>query len=259
MVWVFDNRDREQEMHVLQKIGLFALTALAAAASVCAQEITVVTEEYPPYNFLDSNKRISGMATEVVEAVLKRARLDYKLAIYPWARAYQLAQDAPNVLIYSIGRSEQRENLFKWVDVIAPYDVSLFRLKSRPEIQVLRLADARRFKIGAVRDDIRAQYLAKEGLKPDLVNDDSANVKKLATARIDMFPIDEFGMIALYQREGIDPRSVVKVIKLEALSVGLYMAFSKQTPDDVVNKCKAALAEMKKDGTFEKVRVKYLK
>lgn len=246
-------------MRVLQKIGVFALTVLAVAASVCAQGITVVTEEYPPYNFLDSKKKISGMATEVVEEVLRRARLDYKLAIYPWARAYQLAQDAPNVLIYSIGRSEQREHLFKWVDVIAPYDVSLFRLRGRSDIQIGQLADAKRFRIGAVRDDIRAQYLEKEGLKPDLVNDDSANVKKLATGRIDMFPIDGFGMIALYQREGIDPRTVVEVIKLEALSAGLYMAFSKQTPDDVVNTCKTALAEIKRDGTFERIRVKYLK
>lgn len=246
-------------MHVLQKIGLLALAALAVASPVCAQPITVVTEEYPPYNFLDSQKRISGMATEVVEAVLKRARLDYKMALYPWARAYQLAQDAPNVLIYSIGRSAQRESLFKWVDVIAPYDVSLYRLKSRSDIQVTQLADARRFRIGAVRDDVRAQYLKKEGLKPDLVNDDSANVKKLATGRIDMFPIDAFGMVALYRREGIDPRTVVKVIQLDALSAGLYMAFSRQTPDDVVHTCRTALAGIKKDGTFERIRVKYLK
>jgi len=246
-------------MHILQKIGLLALAVLAVAASVRAQGITVVTEEYPPYNFLDGKKKISGMATEVVEEVLKRARLDYKLAIYPWARAYQLAQDAPNVLIYSIGRSAQRENLFKWVDVIAPYDVSLYRLKGRSDIRVGHLADAKRFRIGAVRDDIRAQYLEKEGLKPDLVNDDSANAKKLATGRIDMFPIDRFGLIALYQREGMDPGTVVQVIKLEALSAGLYMAFSRQTPDDVVDQCRAALAGIKKDGTFERIRVKYLK
>lgn len=246
-------------MHFFRMLTLTTWTALAMASSVCAQGITVVTEEYPPYNFLDSNNRISGMATEVVEEVLKRARLDYKMAMYPWARAYQLAQDAPNVLIYSIGRSEQRESLFKWVDVIAPYDVYLYRLKSRTDIKATRLADVRHFKIGAVRDDVRAQYLEKEGLRPDLVNDDSANVKKLATARIDMFPIDEFGMTALYQRKGIDPRTVVKVMKLEALSAGLYMAFSKQTPDDVVLKCKTALAEIMRDGTLKRIRGQYLK
>ena len=165
-------------MHFFRMLTLTTWTALAMASSVCAQGITVVTEEYPPYNFLDSNNRISGMATEVVEEVLKRARLDYKMAMYPWARAYQLAQDAPNVLIYSIGRSEQRESLFKWVDVIAPYDVYLYRLKSRTDIKATRLADVRHFKIGAVRDDVRAQYLEKEGLKSIKQEFSSINTEK---------------------------------------------------------------------------------
>ncbi|MES2951004.1 MAG: transporter substrate-binding domain-containing protein [Pseudomonadota bacterium] len=238
-------------------MGLLATVVVASAA--VAQTVTVVTEEYPPYNFQDNDKKISGMATEVVQEVLKRSKIHYQLGIYPWARAYQMAQDAPNILIYSIGRNDKRESLFKWVDIIAPYDVYLYRLKSRPEIKVTQVADIAHFKIGAVRDDVRAQYLEKAGLPLDLVIEDSANTKKLATQRIDMFPIDELAQVALYKREGLDPASVVKVYKLEALSAGLYMAFSKQTPDALVAKCKAALAEIKRDGTFEKIRVKYLK
>jgi len=236
------------------------MLAVLLATSAWSETLTVVTEEYPPYNFLDSrSQKISGMATEVVEEVLKRTKTPYKLGIYPWARAYQLAQDAPNVLIYAIGRNDQREALFKWVDVIAPYDVYLYRLKARAEIKVQSMEDVRHYRIGAVRDDVRAQYLEKAQVPLDLVVDDSANAKKLASRRIDMFSIDELAMVALYKREGLDPASVVKVFKLDDLSAGLYMAFSKQTPDDLVRKSKAALAEIKKDGTFDRIRVKYLK
>ncbi len=247
-------------MPLLQMTRLVGLFAVLSASLAWGQTLTVVTEEYPPYNFQDGHtKKISGMATEVVEEILKRTKITYQLGIYPWARAYQMAQDAPNVLIYSIGRNEQRETLFKWVDVIAPYDVYLYRLKSRPEVKVGSVADIKHYRIGAVRDDVRAQYLEKAGVPLDLVIEDSANAKKLASNRIDLFPIDEFAMVALYKREGLDPASVAKVFKLEALSAGLYMAFSKQTPDEVVRKCKAALAEIKKDGTFDRIRVKYLK
>ena len=107
------------------------------------------------------------MATEVVEEVLKRTKINYKLGIYPWARAYQVAQDAPNVLIYSIGRNDQRENLFKWVGVIAPSDVYLYRLKSRSDIKVGQMADVKHHRIDAVRDDVRAQYLHKAGVPLD--------------------------------------------------------------------------------------------
>jgi polar amino acid transport system substrate-binding protein len=246
-------------MKFLRQIVLISLCALPAIHFCFAQTIAVVTEEYPPYNFLGNDKKISGMSTEVVEEVLKRAKFDYHLNIYPWARAYKMAQEAPNVLIYSIGRSKKRESLFKWVDVIAPYDVYLYRLKSRPEIIVTTLDDVKKFNIGAVRDDIRAQYLEKLGVKPDLTNSDSFNSKKLAVNRIDMFPIDEAALIALYKREGVDPDMVVKVFKLEDLSTGLYMAFSHETSDDIVHRCKVALAEMKKDGTFERIRLKYLR
>ena len=246
-------------MPLFTQIRLVGLLAMSLAASAWGQTLTVVTEEYPPYNYQGSDKKISGMATEVVAEVLQRTKISYKLGIYPWARAYQMAQDAPNVLIYSIGRNEQRETLFKWVDVIAPYDVYLYRLKSRTELKVGSVADIKHYRIGAVRDDVRAQYLEKAEVPLDLVIEDSANAKKLASQRIDMFPIDELAQVALYRREGLDPGSVVKVFKLDALSAGLYMAFSKQTSDELVRKCKEALADMKKDGSFDKIRIKYLK
>ncbi|MEO7185163.1 MAG: transporter substrate-binding domain-containing protein [Rhodoferax sp.] len=248
-------------MHVLpaiKRFGLFAMTV--ASISALGQPVTVVTEEYPPYNFYDaSQNKISGMGTEVVEEILKRTKLDYRLGIYPWARAYQMAQEAPNVLIYSIGRSGLRESLFKWVGVIAPYDVYLYSLKDRPEIKVRSLDRAKRYKIGAVREDVRAQYLEQANIPLDLVIDDSANAKKLASQRIDLFPIDELGMVALYKREGLDPHSVVKAFNLKALSAGLYMAFSKETSDALVQRCQVALADIKRDGTFERIRLKYLK
>jgi hypothetical protein len=36
------------------------------------------------------------------------------------------------------------------------------------------------------------------------------------------------------------------------------MAFSKQTADAIVQRCQVALTQIKKDGTFEKIRVRYL-
>ena len=96
-----------------------------------------------------------------------------------------MAQEAPYVLIYSIGRTEKQEALFKWIDVIAPYDVYLYKLKSRLDIHVNDLADLKNFKISAVRDDVCAQHLEKLGIKLDLANNDSANIKKIVRERIE--------------------------------------------------------------------------
>ena len=69
------------------------------------------------------------------------------------------------MLIYFIGRNDQRENL--WVGVIAPSDVYLYRLKSRSDIKVGQMADVKHHRIGAVRDDVRPQYLHKAGVPLD--------------------------------------------------------------------------------------------
>lgn len=56
-----------------------------------AQSIRGVTEE-TSFSYLKDG-RVAGPADEVVEATLKHAGLnDYRLALYPWARAYDMAQ-----------------------------------------------------------------------------------------------------------------------------------------------------------------------
>jgi len=226
-----------------------------------AQEITVVTEEYPPYNFTENNV-VTGCSTEIVQEVLTRAGIDYSIRSYPWARAYKMAQDKPNVLIYSIGRNENREKLFKWVDVVAPYDIYFFKAKARTDVEVKNLDDAKKYRIGAVRDDVRAQYLQKKGFETDknlkLVPHDSMSIKKLLAGRIELIPIDKLGLAYLMKKEGLNIEDLEPVLLLEDLSAGLYLAFSLKTDDAIVEKCKKALSEMKEDGTYDKIMSKYV-
>ena len=105
-----------------------------------------------------------------------------------------MAQTQPNTLIYSIGRNVEREPMFKWVDVIARTEVYFFKLKSRMEIKIKTFDDIKKFKIGAVQDDFRAQWLIKQGIEDQLtlVPDDRQNMRNLFDRKIDIFPIGEF-------------------------------------------------------------------
>ena len=67
-------------MSFLRKVQIGVVLASTLACSAWAQKVTIVTEEYPPYNFQDpATKKISGMATEVVQEVFKRAKIENKL------------------------------------------------------------------------------------------------------------------------------------------------------------------------------------
>ena len=227
-------------------------------SSVSGQSIQVVTEEYPPFNYAKDGK-VVGFCTEVVKEILKRASLEHSIRSYPWAESYKMAQTQPNVLIYSIGRNVEREPMFKWVDVIARTEVYFFKLKSRMDIKIKTFDDVTKFKIGAVQDDFRAQWLMKQGIKNQLtlVPDDRQNMRNLFDRKIDIFPIGEFVAYHIAHQEGRAFNDLEKAMYVKDMSADLYMAFSIQTPELIMEKCKKALFEIKKDGNYEKIKSKY--
>lgn len=239
-------------------VGWAALFALASAA--LAEKVAVVTEEMAPYNFVDEkDNTVKGLSTELVREILQRAAVDYHIEVFPWARSYRMAQENANVAIYSIGRNDEREKLFKWVGVIVNREVFLYKLKGRPEVNANSVADLQAYRLGGIREGARTMYLKKEGLAVEEATDDASNLKKLQARRIDAFPIDEPNLVYLAERNGVDFDSMERLLKLEKMSGGLYMAFSLKTPDETVSRCRTALDSMVKDGTFNKITAKWLK
>lgn len=232
---------------------VFLSVFLLAAAVVQAQTISAVTEN-ALFSY-EKDGKATGEATVVVETVLQRAGLkDYQVNIYPWARAYSLALHQPNVLIYLIARTPEREALFKWVGEVVSLQVNFYKLKERKDITVHSLADAKKYTVGVLRDEVRHQYLQHQGFpKLELASQHIDNLRKLEHHRIDMIPMPEQALAALCKKFGNDCSKLEKVYTLEDLNVKLYIAYSKATTDDIVEKTKAALAQIRAEGTLDKI------
>jgi polar amino acid transport system substrate-binding protein len=242
---------------------LFLLLLITGTVySAHAQEITIVTEDYPPYHYA-KNGIVVGQGTETVQAVLDLLGIQAPIEIYPWARAYYMALNNKNTLIYGIARTPQRENLFKWIGVSSPVRYCLFALASRKDIQVGTLEDAKRYKIGTVRDDIIEQYLMHKGfqIREQIEPNSSyeANLKKMISRRIDLWGVVDLTAHYLVQSDQYPKNIIKEVYCLTELSTeGAYMAFSKTTPDALVDQFREALKKIKEDGTYDKVLSKYL-
>lgn len=80
-------------------------------------------------------------------------------------------------------------------------------------------------------------------------------MKKLLAGRIDLwFSIKkEVGVVA--SQLGIDPSELKETIVVAEQFA--YIAFSKKTPDAIVERWQKALDDMKNDGTYEKIMTKY--
>lgn len=174
-------------------VALVLLASGVYSALTYAHAITAVTEELPPYN-MTVDGELTGMGTEVVKAVLEEAGEDVRIRSMPWARAYDIALNNENVLIYSIARTPQREPLFKWVGVIAPTRWFLFSLPGT-EFDLKTLDDARQYQIATVKADVGEQYLIDKGFAVgrnlQSSNKYEHNYQKLKAGRVDLWISNE--------------------------------------------------------------------
>ena len=164
---------------------LTTFLTISAGAQAAQPNISIVTENWPPYNY-EENGNLHGVSYEVVSAVLEELNISPKIDVYPWARAYSIALRDENTLIFSISRKAERETLFKWVGSILKTQNYLFALSERSDIATNSLEDLKQYKVGAVREDIRDQYLSKQGFDTEPVSKHYLNIKKLMNNRIDL-------------------------------------------------------------------------
>lgn len=244
----------------MKHIGCIVIMLSLLAGIVSAQEITVVTEEMIPFNYTENGEAI-GLSTEVVKATLDKAGLKAAIKFYPWARAYLMVSEQPNVLIYSMARTPNREELFKWIGPIASMKEVLFKLGKRTDIAIQSLDDAKKYKIGVVRDSGPHQVFLKngfeEGKQLEVVARGELNMKKLLQGKIDLFAQLEWVAAIEMKKAGL-PFNELEVAFTVA-QFDLYMAFSKQTPDDVVDRVKKAFEELKAGGFLQTTEEKYRK
>jgi polar amino acid transport system substrate-binding protein len=242
-----------------------ALLALAGFPALAASELRIVTEEMPPYNMTQGGQ-VTGMSTEVVQAVLKDVGMPAPaIQSMPWARAYDIALNTENVLIYSITRTPQREKLFKWVGVIAPTQWYLFSRTGRNLPAIRSVEEARRHQIATVNEDVGEQYLVSKGFvigkNLQSSNKYEFNYEKLKLGRVDYWIANELNATWLARQAGDDPeRMLVRALPLPDLmqDEGLNMAFSLKTPDAVVERFRKSLETIRKNGTYDAIKRKWL-
>ena len=230
---------------------LFWVFWVGAAASQ-VQPIRAVTEA-TPYTYMEGSKVI-GTATEVVELTLQRAGLkDYSVHLYPWARAYDMALKEPNVLIFLIARTPAREQQFRWAGEIMKIQYHLYRLKSRA-LDISTLESAKAYTIGVMRDDVRQQYLRSKGFERLVVSAQPLdNFRKLLRGQVDLVPLTTGDAGLLCQQATFDCAGLERVLTLDEASAGLYMAYSLQTPQEVVQRTQQAFDRLKAEGLVQRI------
>jgi polar amino acid transport system substrate-binding protein len=218
-----------------------------------AASIQVITEN-STITTVSGIDRSGGEATRFVEEVLKNAGIPYQLQYQPWRRAYNSALADTNVLVFPLARSPGREKMFHWVGELIPVNYYLVKLKSRTDISVCDLNSAKRYRVGVVNFHVHHELLLeKEFSDLQTVNRNLQNLKKALLDRIDLFPISDVALLQLCKRHSIDCTQFEPTLKLEEISGGLYLAFSRGTDADLIEETVESFGELVASGRHETI------
>ena len=214
--------------------------------------------EYPPFMFKKDGK-VAGVATEIVREIMKRLQVSYNIKSLPWKRAYSYLLGEP-VMVVMCTRTKDRENLFKWAGPIVNAPLVFFARKDS-KIEIKSLEDAKKVnRIGLVHGYSVEKHLRQRGFTNiDTIGaSEKTNPLKLMQGRIDLWATVDLVGIYNAKLQGINPEDI-KIVYVIIKDQHKYIAFSKQVPDEIVQKWQDILDEMKQDGTFKKIFDKWIK
>ncbi|MDE2428069.1 MAG: ABC transporter substrate-binding protein [Burkholderiales bacterium] len=221
-----------------------------------AQELQIFTEDWPPITFGQGTKA-DGMAVEIVHAIQERIGSTTPVQVVPWARGYKALLEEPNVLLFTVGRSEEREKLMVLLGPVAISTTALYTRKGNAA-HLRSLGDAiQKLKVGAYRSSIFADTARKKGFA-DIEQAPTPQViaTMLLAKRFDLWVEGSFVVPSVLKDIGHSADDVEKVKILDSLE--LYLAFSSQTPSATIDQWEQAMRAIKKDGSFARIYQKWL-
>jgi polar amino acid transport system substrate-binding protein len=246
---------------------LLGLSAWPVGSRARQEGLTLYTENFPPMNFTAPGGALFGWNVDVVQDILDRADLPARIEPLPWARALLMARQTPQSGLFPVTRTTERDAWFRWIGMISEPQGGIVVLRDS-RWQPQRLEDLHGLRIGVVHNDIRHDWLLREGFAPgrelDMAPSHVSNLRKLLYGRIDCWPVNLALARYLALQEGADvlPRLRLALpIDSAALSAGLWrgnwLALHPQAPPAWVAALTQAHAASLKAGVMEQARRKW--
>lgn len=190
---------------------LFAVYCVLNSAVAAQQPWRVVTELAPPYQSMTDGKLV-GISVQRVQPVLTAAGIDADIEVFPWARAFELAQNRKNTLIFSIVRLKERESRFQWIGLIEETHLSFITLAENENVFINSIDDAKRYGIGAVRNDFNHRYLLSQGFNETehfiLRSNLSELLDLMIKGRIEVMLVNLKFLTQILQAKGLTPDDI---------------------------------------------------
>jgi polar amino acid transport system substrate-binding protein len=242
-------------------LAIFSALVLISSQHAAAADdhLTLYTEHFPPYNF-EENGVIRGINADILHQACQLANIKCEMKIYPWLRAFELAQKDPASGIFTISRTKSRINLFQWVGPLASSKAYLYRLASRTEIAVGSLEQAKQFSIAVAHGDVYEEFLLAQGFEygKNLIEfrSKSEPIPLFLQGKIDLVIGSDIVMPSWLANNQVPVDTAVPVIDISTFGSN-YVAFNHAVPAELANRLQQSIDMLKQNGQFEQIVASY--
>jgi polar amino acid transport system substrate-binding protein len=243
----------------MKKIMLLTIFLLLSNPLLAEEKINLMAEILPPFQYYDENNILTGISIEIIEQIKSKINSKDPVKIVPWSRGLKITKKKKNSALFSMLRTPDRENLFKWVGPLVEFSVVFFKKTGNP-IELKSVEDAKKVKkIGVTKNVGNHEMLLAKGFKNlDVLQSgaDEKNIKKLVKGRINLWPTTYFG--GLYNAKKLGYEGMIEPITQFPVFEGqLYLAFNSKTKDSVIKRWQSALDHLKLAGRINNIISKY--
>jgi len=221
-------------------------------------KITVVTEYLEPFQIKNDDGSLDGMATEIIRALFTYLDKPLSIEVMPWARAFAIASNEKNTLIYSIARPPQRENDFHWLASIAKEEYYFWGLKTKFPRGIDNIELLKPYQTSASRDsNVESYLLDKQFFKIYRLVTEDQSLQMLSQKRIDLMLETELTLRYRADKLGLAFNKLRRLRPVKELNSELYFAFNKQTDLATVELFKNAFQTLKHQGVIKRIKDKW--
>ncbi|MFQ5954847.1 MAG: ABC transporter substrate-binding protein [Kiloniellales bacterium] len=238
-------------------VAIAALLALGIGAGQAGEKVRVATEgAYPPFNFVDKNGQLQGFDVEIANALCAAMKAECTIVAQDWDGIIPgLLAKKYDAIIASMSITPERRKRVSFTNKY--YETPLrFVAKKGSGVEISK-AGLKGKVIGAQRMTTGSDYAEKSygDVAPVKLYDTYENaLLDLVTGRVDTVAADGIPLAEwLDTKDGQGFEFVGQPVKVDE-GIGIAV---RQQDTGLLAKLNAAIAQIRNDGTYQKINAKY--
>ena len=240
-----------------------ALGGLSACGGTDAKnsdlpQILIGSDTYPPYIYLNNDGTPAGIDVEIATEAFRRMGYAARFEVIDWEQKTALVESGAIDCIWGCFSMQGRETLYRWA---GPYMVSRQVVAVNADSSIQSLSDLAG-KTVMVQSTTKPEGIFLSGSDPRIpqtvevfsIEDRSVQYAMLACGYVDAIAAHETAILQYMK----DNNAVFRILEEPLLVTGLGVAFAKNDNRGLDHQLNDAFAQMREDGTLERIVGKYL-